>query len=254
MSLTETIATTSSVFATFARMGRGIYTRPAARKPAALLELYEFEPCPYCRLVREALTELDLDAMIYPCPKGGSRFRPRVRELGGKTQFPYLVDPNSGRSMYESADIIAYLFEAYGERPLPLAWRPHTLNTVSSGVATAFRAGAGGRSRPSTAPAEPLELYSIESSPFARLVREALCELELPYRLRNMGRTQLRESVPPAIRERVNLEIEPTTENRLRLLEKTGRVMVPYLVDPNTGTELFESGAIMTYLHDTYGA
>ena len=39
------------------------------------LELYEFESCPFCRKVRDALTELDLEAMIYPCPKGGSVFR-----------------------------------------------------------------------------------------------------------------------------------------------------------------------------------
>ncbi len=42
------------------------------------LEHYEFG------LVREALTELDLDAIIYPCPKGGVRFRQKAQELGGK--------------------------------------------------------------------------------------------------------------------------------------------------------------------------
>ena len=48
------------------------------------LEYFKF------RLVREALTELDLDAMIYPCPKGGKRFRPLATDLGGKTRFPLL--------------------------------------------------------------------------------------------------------------------------------------------------------------------
>ena len=46
--------------------------------------------------VREALTLLDLDVLIYPCPKGGTAFRPRVRQLSGKEQFPFLVDPNTG--------------------------------------------------------------------------------------------------------------------------------------------------------------
>ena len=101
----------SSTLATALRSGVGISARPAAVKPAKLLQLYEFEACPYCRIVREALTELDLDAMIYPCPKGGTRFRPRAAVLGGKTQFPLLVDPNSGVTMYESLDIIAYLFD-----------------------------------------------------------------------------------------------------------------------------------------------
>lgn len=46
--------------------------------------------------VREALTLLDLDVLIYPCPKGGTTFRPRARQLSGKEQFPFLVDPNTG--------------------------------------------------------------------------------------------------------------------------------------------------------------
>ena len=34
--------------------------------------------------------------------------------MGGKSQFPYLVDPNTDTSMYESDDIINYLFDKYG--------------------------------------------------------------------------------------------------------------------------------------------
>ena len=49
----------------------------------------------------EVLTALDLEAVIYPCPKGGTRFRSVVRERGGKEQFPYLVDPNTGIAIYE---------------------------------------------------------------------------------------------------------------------------------------------------------
>ena len=32
----------------------------------------------------------------------------------GKMQVPYLVDPNAGTEMFESADILAYLEETYG--------------------------------------------------------------------------------------------------------------------------------------------
>jgi hypothetical protein len=42
-----------------------------SNKPKIPLELYEFEACPFCRKVREALTLLDLDAIIYPCPSEG---------------------------------------------------------------------------------------------------------------------------------------------------------------------------------------
>ena len=33
----------------------------------------------------------------------------------GKSQFPYMKDPNTGKSMLESTDIIQYLFEQYGD-------------------------------------------------------------------------------------------------------------------------------------------
>ena len=38
------------------------------------------------------------------------------------------------------------------------------------------------------------------------------------------------------------------------LFERTGRVQVPYLIDPNTGVEMFESTAIVAYLDKTYAA
>lgn len=243
----------TSTFATALRPGVGIWARPAAAKPEKLLELFEFEACPYCRLVREALTELDLDALIYPCPKGGRRFRPRAAELGGKTQFPLLVDPNTGRIMYESLDIIAYLFDTYGERPVPLKWRAGALQKLGSSVAAIARGGKGLRARPARLPAKPLELYSFESSPFARPVRDLLCEMEIPYVLRSAGRTRLSDWVPPAIRDTLNLRADPELHNRKVLLERAGRVSIPYLVDPNTGVEMAESEDIIRYLTDTYG-
>ena len=39
---------------------------------------------------------LDLEAEIRPCPKSGPRFRPEVIARGGKAQFPYLVDEQTG--------------------------------------------------------------------------------------------------------------------------------------------------------------
>ena len=66
---------------------QGMVTEPAAVQPDKPLKLYEFEGCPYCRLVRETLTELSLDADVYPCPKGGQRFRPEVVAQGGKAHL-----------------------------------------------------------------------------------------------------------------------------------------------------------------------
>jgi glutaredoxin len=98
----------TSVLATLVRSGGGISSYSAALKPELPLKLFDMEGCPYCRLVREALTELDLDAEIYPCPKQGERYRIHVIEKGGKAQFPFLVDPNTEAEIYESLSIIKY--------------------------------------------------------------------------------------------------------------------------------------------------
>lgn len=244
----------SSLLASVSEQGRGIQSSAAGRRPAELLELYDMEGCPFCRVVREALTDLDLDAMIYPCPKGGVRYRPLVEKLGGKQMFPFLMDPNTDRSLYESADIVEYLYEQYGNKPAPGAWLVKSVQTASSMGASVVRRGRGVRARNSNPPSEPLELFSFEGSPFARLVREMLTELEIPYILRQTGRTTGLDWVLPPIRERFYPNYEPEQRNRRELFERTGRVAVPYLIDRNTGQELYESRRIMDYLEDAYGA
>jgi glutaredoxin len=243
----------TSLISTLVRGANGIQSTPAAEKPRQALQLYDIENCPYCRLVREALTELDIDAEIYPCPKGGERYRPEVVARGGKAQFPYLVDPNTGEEMYESLDIVRYLFEIYGRRELPLKWRAGKLQTLGSLLASAPRMNQGMKAQPGQVPEYMLELYSFESSPYARLVREQLCEMEIPYILRSCGRTSLQEWLLPPVREALNITPESTLENRRILQEAEGRVAIPYLYDPNTGSGLFESGDIVAYLEDTYG-
>lgn len=244
-----------SVLASTAALWRGTAAfRPARRQPQQLLRLYEFEGCPYCRLVREALTELDLDALIQPCPKNGTRFRPVVRQLGGKLQFPFLHDPNSGARLYESADIVRYLEQTYDGRVGAMRGPARTLTLGASMLASGLRPLAGMRARPSRAPAQPLELYSFESSPYSRLVREVLCELELPYVLRNTGKARWTDMGPPQMRDALFKGPKDGSRNRAALLARTGRVQVPYLVDPNTGSEMFESAAIVDYLKRSYGA
>src|SRR5947208_5535625 len=106
----------SSFAATIVRLGRGITPRITADRrpqPERMLELYDFEACPYCRKVREALSELDLDYLEHPVAKG-SAHRAALTALGGKVQAPYLIDPNTGTRLYESEEIIDYLNETYG--------------------------------------------------------------------------------------------------------------------------------------------
>jgi glutathione S-transferase len=221
----------TSALATLTRLGSGASVGALGPRPERPLELFEFEACPFCRKVREALSVLDLEAVIRPCPKGGPRFREEVRRRGGKTQFPYLVDPNTGKEMYESAEIVAYLFGRYGAGPPPALLGRGLLADASAGLASAFRPGFGMRYRPARAPARPLELWSFEASPFCRIVREALCALEIPYLLHNVARGSPRRDAFAA---------------------RSGRMMVPWLVDPNTGDRLFESAEIVRHLEATY--
>jgi glutathione S-transferase len=231
MPLPRPLDVTSSWTASVLRLGAGLLASHAGEpRPEKTLELYEFEGCPFCRKAREALTMLDLRAMIYPCPKGGPTYRPQVVARGGKARFPFLVDPNTGDELYESADIITHLYKSYGNRPAPWVLRSDVSLPLGS-LATLVRGARGVRYRPARAPEQPLLLYSFESSPYCRIAREALCELELPYLLVNVGKGS-RER--PAFRER------------------SGRMMVPWLADPNTGREMFESADIVRYLHETY--
>ena len=229
--LRRSVDVATSLGASAARLGSGMSVAGVGKRPVQPLALYDFEACPYCRKVREAFSILDLDADVYPCPQGGPRFREEVRSRGGKAQFPYLVDPNTGVALYESDDIIRYLAREYGDGSVPrlLALGPLTL--VGSALASGWRFGRGGRYRTARPAAQPLELWSFEASPFCRLVREALCELELPYRLHNVAKGSAK---------------------RAAFVARSGKTMVPYLVDPNTGVSMFESAHIVRYLHTTY--
>ena len=222
-----------STIASAVRYPLGYKVGALGPRPTRQLELYEFETCPFCRKVREALTMLDLDVLIRPTPHGGTRFRPEAIARGGKRQFPLLVDPNTDELLYESDAIVAHLYRRYGTTAPPLGLRLGPITNATSAAASALRATRGRRARPSRAPAEPLALWSFELSPYCRRVREELCELELPYVLHNVGKQSPR---------------------RPELLARAGKIQVPYLEDSNTGTKLFESRDIVRYLKTTYGA
>ncbi len=104
-----------SVAATLIEGGRGVSGTPFPNQPEKPIKLYEFEGSPFCRRVREVITLLNLDVEIYPCPKGGEKYRQIVKQKGGKKQFPFLIDENTGDQLYESQDIIHHLFKHYGK-------------------------------------------------------------------------------------------------------------------------------------------
>jgi len=124
-----------------------------------------------------------------------------------------------------------YLAKTYGTGAVPWSGRLGPLSTLSSAVASAFAGGSS--ARPSKAPEQPLELYSFENSPYCRLARMTLCELELPYLLHNVGKK---------------------SPSRPAFVDRSGKMQVPWLFDPNTGAAMFESADIQAYLVKTYGA
>jgi glutathione S-transferase len=122
--------------------------------------LYDDEASPECRKVRLALTTLDLDVEIRPCPPGGARFRLEMEAAGGAAP-PVLVDENHGTTLTDASEIVAHLRRYYEP------------SSLSLGV-------------PDPAPSA-IELYGYETCFYCARVRAALSQLELPYTLRSMG-------------------------------------------------------------------
>ena len=257
----DNVRTLASAGTSLLRADRGLVVKGNRRRPEKTLELYEAEYCPYCRHVREALTELDLDAMIYPIPKGGKRYVRRLKKLGGEAKVPFLHDPNTDTKLYDSEAIVEYLYAQYGLEGEKVPERRILTSTLTSltraAPPTSLSRGKNGMlAKPSGAARKPLELYSFEASPYSRLVREVMCELEIKYLLHNCGKTPGGHSdyYPPEIRHEKMRNYMPGTENRRKFLERTGRIMMPYIVDPNTGVDMFQSKDIRAYLRETYGA
>ena len=215
--------------------------RPAERSPAKPIIVYEFEACPFCRRVRETATQLDLALVVKPCPKDAATHRDEAFALGNTSRtFPFLVDENTGVVMNESEDICRYLWREYGEESafpeaivtttMLTGWMP-TLLRAGRGMTRYANANVNAATLSSESPPK-VTLYNYEGNQFARLAREALCELEVPYALANAGKGSARRDALRAI---------------------DADASVPYLVDENTGVSLGESDKIVKYLFETYG-
>lgn len=211
-----------SAIATAARFGLGGRVGAVGARPTGELVVYEFEACPFCRKVREALVWLDLDALVQPCPPGGTRFRP-----AHGPPYPTLFDDEV--EIRESSVIVRHLVERYGDGHVPWALRLGPLTTVTSGVASLALPRL--RALASRAPTQPLELFADETSAAAREIRTWLCALEIPYRWRTCGRGSAK-----------------LTE----LGQRTGRAELPALLDPGTGADLRGAGAAVAHLQRTY--
>lgn len=225
-------------------------------QPEHEILFFDRELCAECRAVRQGVTELNLDVMIYPCPEEGSRFKELLEELSGSTQLPFMFDKNTGKKLIGKDAILEYLFSEYAQKDVPAKYTAQKLNGILDSVVEvsieALRLNKGKKAKPSKAPEQPLTLYSFESSPFSRPVREKLCELELPYKLINLGKQQRADVGPAAMRLHTGPYRPVKGSKREAFLNKYKDVMVPFLIDPNTKTELFHSKKILAYLNREY--
>eukprot|EP01087_Luapelamoeba_hula_P022825 TRINITY_DN8283_c0_g1_i1.p1 TRINITY_DN8283_c0_g1~~TRINITY_DN8283_c0_g1_i1.p1 ORF type:complete len:290 (-),score=66.19 TRINITY_DN8283_c0_g1_i1:79-903(-) len=231
----------TSILSTILRLFAGVFVareRLGAR-PAKLLKLYDIEGDYECRRVREALTTLDLDCIILPCPRKGTTYRAEAEKLAGRADFPLLFDANTDSKIYGADAIVAHLFKAYGKGGVPFMMR-HPFIRLFCFIATLLRGFRGlwfvQRQRNNKITIDDttsLELYSYEGSAHCRLVREVLCEMEIPYLLHNVGKR---------------------SPSRVAFVKRSGRMMVPYLVDKQQDKShgMFESQDIIKYLHTTY--
>ena len=78
------------------------------------LTLYRLQACPLCERVVRRLDELGVDyesQFVEPLHSE----RNVVKRISGKRTVPAIVDPNTGVTMSESANIVAYLDRTYGD-------------------------------------------------------------------------------------------------------------------------------------------
>ncbi|MEC7583348.1 MAG: glutathione S-transferase N-terminal domain-containing protein [Planctomycetota bacterium] len=80
-----------------------------------MIQLYLDPGCPFCVRVTEHFAKRSipyepLEFSVYE----DSDLRRELIARGGKSQVPYLYDPDRAVGMYESADIIDYVDRHYG--------------------------------------------------------------------------------------------------------------------------------------------
>ena len=125
------------------------------------------------------------------------------------------------------------MWETYSDGDIPSCLTGGVTTTLACGVAMLPRFGKGSKYLESKfkKSAKPIEFWGYEASPFCKIVREKLVELEIPHVIKTCARG---------------------SPKRNELYQKTGNFQVPFIVDPNTKTNMFESAEIIRYLDSTY--
>jgi glutaredoxin len=224
--------------ASWMRLGRGKSVSPSVgNRPEQPLILYSYEGNQFCRLVREVLTELDI---VYEMRSAG-KDSPRRSELasitGGSSQCPYLIDPNTGASMSESADIVEYLYKNYASWTPPselLEWASTNVMSLAKPVFKLLAPLQAGekddesnykgmirdaiREIEAEAVIAPIVVYTYELSPFSAETTSLLDRIGVEYKEISLGK----EWLPGLIAEDGAIK-------RAALLEMTGQSSLPHI-------------------------
>ncbi len=88
------------------------------------MTLYQFEGCPYCRMVRQKLSDLEL-SYVSVCVSADRSRRQKVVEASGQPTVPVLVDGDL--VLTDENEIVGYLDRTYGKQgPVQPWWRRGT--------------------------------------------------------------------------------------------------------------------------------
>ncbi|GAX29200.1 anaphase-promoting complex subunit 7 [Fistulifera solaris] len=240
MSIPGPLDTLTSGLVSIVRLTQGVTVTQTDPIQRSIKYLYDIENDRDCRQVRERLTELDLCVTtVLPAAPNSKIWSTQKYPPPPSSTLPHMVLAN-GESLSGAAEILDYLDMKYSSSRATdttdqtlAATAKLILLDVGNYLAVLLRYGRGRQviaaARPDYAE-QPLLLYSYEGNQFCRLVREVLCELDIPYELRNAGKQSPRRAE----------------------LAKRGSTLCPFLVDPNTGTSMPESKEIVAYLYQTY--
>jgi hypothetical protein len=179
--------------------------------------------------VREALSILDLDCLVYPSTRSWEGFDANEGSL-------LFVDRSGDREMKDPDDICAYLFGTYGGGEDRVPWvlrRGNGMGDILLKVALWLRGDRGNvyRGRESKGCVAPCEFWAYEASPFCGVVAEVLSEAGVPHVLKSVARG---------------------SSKRDELFEQMGHFQAPFFVDPNEDSCLFESASIIEYVESRY--
>ena len=234
----------SMILASTFRAGRGSQTSSCAityttKRPERQLILYSYEGNQFCRLVREVLTELDLAYELRNCGKGSTRRAELAQLTGGSTQCPYLVDPNTGKQMPESADIVKYLYKTYALWTPPnnifefLGVNVMPLLKPIFKILAPLQAGSGQsdksqyeldirkakREIEEETESNSVVLYTYELSPFCTQATAILDDVGIPYKEVSLGLEWL-----PGL-----IDSNGGSQKRAALGEMTGQTSMPHI-------------------------